>query len=368
MKRSSISNSNALILSLREWIVTALLLVGLGTSFYFGWYWWEKFEPGVDFRVTCWAERMSDYWTYARWCRYTRTRYKVFLMGDSVIWGQEVRNDETISHYLNEHYGEETIANLGIDGLHHAGIYGLVNSWGQYLDNQNIILQFNPLWMGSASRDLRGEGDYYFHHPRLIPQLSFRIHYNRDLNTRLGYLAEHYFRLLPFVRHLMVNYYDNKSVSNWMLDNPYLNPFSAITFQSTPVMVESQGRSLDWETKKLKVSDAPYIFPEESVQWAYFVKALDILKRKDVRVYILLGPYNHYAHTPESRERMYAMISEIKKYFDDMGYPYFDTLKINLPSNTFADMCHLLKDGHIMLAEALWNDPGFQEWLAPAIE
>ncbi len=99
--KSSIPNSNNVILSGKEWLITIARFRIIGFGIYYGWYRWEQFRPDPDYRSTCWEERMRDYWSYARWCRYAQPRYKILMMGDSVFWGQEVRNDETISHYMN---------------------------------------------------------------------------------------------------------------------------------------------------------------------------------------------------------------------------------------------------------------------------
>ena len=58
-----------------------------------------------------------------------------------------------------------------------------------------------------------------------LEAVSVRINYNQPLDIRIGYLFDHYLRLPILIRHLMVNYFDNKSVADWMLDNPYKNPF-----------------------------------------------------------------------------------------------------------------------------------------------
>ena len=105
-------------LSLREWTVAAVIFLVACTVIQQGWYRWERFERVKDYRLPCFGERMSDYWSFVRWCRFARDQYKVSLIGDSVIWGQEVTNDQTISHHLNEQYGQEIFANMGIDGLH----------------------------------------------------------------------------------------------------------------------------------------------------------------------------------------------------------------------------------------------------------
>ncbi len=177
MKSSTISGSNgmmpvsnSILLTPREWIITLILVALVSVPVYFGWFEWERFAPGKDYRVTCWAERESDYWAFARWSRYARDKFEILLVGDSVIWGQETTSGETISHYLNEGLGGEMIANIGIDGLHMAGIHGMVKHYGRSLKGKNIILQLNPLWISSEKRDLRGEGRISYHHPRLLPQ------------------------------------------------------------------------------------------------------------------------------------------------------------------------------------------------------
>ena len=364
MKSSTISGSNSIILSVSEWIITLVLIVVISVPIYYGWFKWERFNPGKDFRVTCWAERESDYWAFTRWSGYARELYDIFLIGDSVIWGQETRLNETISHYLNESLGDDIVGNIGIDGLHMAGINGMVKYYGKYLDNKNIILHFNPLWMSTEERDLRGEGRISYHHPRLIPQLSFRINYNQPLDVRVGYLFDHYLRLPILVRHLMVNYFNNKSITNWMMDNPYRSPFSALTFTATPVMAEKQGRGIDWKAKNMKVSDSQFVSVDESMQWQCYFNALESLKKQNASVFVLLGPCNTYALTPDSRKRLKTMIEDVKKSLDDSGIPYFDSMENNLPSETFGDTCHLLREGHLMLVQNLMNDTRFRDWLA----
>lgn len=363
MKSSSISVSNGMILTVREWVATIVLVTTVTATVYYGWRSWEHFAPGPDHRETCWAELQSDYWAYMRWCKTARATNDILLLGDSVIWGQEVRNDETISHYLNVYLGKPMVANLGNDGLFMAGIRGIVKYYGDFLGDTNVIVEFNPLWMTSPTRDLHGPKKSQYHHPRLIPQFDSRINYYHDLNTRIGYQIEHTFRVFPFVRHLMANYYDNTSISGWMMDHPYNNPFAAITFEASPVMAESQGKSIDWVTKKMKTADEPFMDPAESIQFECFMNALDMLKKKNTRVFVLIGPFNTYYLTPESRQRCFDMIAKVKKIFDECGYPYFDSLDIGLPSTIYGDSCHLLKEGHDLLAQSFVADPSFRKWV-----
>jgi len=362
MKSSSISNSNSVILSPREWCITAVLCAAVCTVVYTGWFRWERFDPGEDYRPSCWAERMSDYWSHYRWTRYAQSRYRVALIGDSVVWGQEVDNDQTLSHFLNENYGEKIFANMGIDGLFQAAEYGLIRYYGKYYTN--ILLQFSPYWLADVNRDLRGNLER-FRHPRLVPQFNRRIHYNDyTLNERLGYKLEHYVRIFPLVRHIVTNYYDNMSVAAWMMEHPYVNPFSALTFQADEVTREKRGEGLNWETQNMRLQDFGYIPISESVQFECFLKTITMLKKRDIGFFVLIGPYNPYILTPGSRARLDILLEAVKRSFLENRIPFFDAGS-KLPSEELADGAgHMLSGGHDMLAKEMLRNEGFREWLS----
>jgi hypothetical protein len=365
--KPTIANSNSLFLTPEEWAVAIVLFLAVNGVLYFGWYHWEKLPLEPDYRSTCWAERMSDYWAYSQWTRAARRRYRILEIGSSVTWGQEVPNTETLSHYINRELGRDEVANLGLDGLTDAAMVGLFKHYARGLRDANIILEFNPLWLSTVRRDLRGKGSdiWQFHHPRLVPQFDHRISYYRGFDERLGYLFEHYLKLPPFVRHLMVNYFENKSLAEWLMDHPYRLPTSAVTFRGAPMMKERQGPGTPWSTRQeAEKRDDSFVSTGESLQWEFYLKALDLLKKKGCHVFILLGPYNSYCLTDASRGRLFSMMDEVKENLGELGYPYFDATRDLLPSEQYGDQCHLLRDGHAVLARALVKDAAFQRWLA----
>jgi len=352
-----------MVLSPRDWLAASVFVAAVLGTVYYGWGAWERYAPGPDHRETCWAELQSDYWAYMRWCKYARDHYDILLLGDSVVWGQEVAHDETISHYINEYLGRHVVANLGNDGLFMAGIRGMVVHYGDYLSGTNIILQFNPLWLASPKNDLRGEEKSRYHHPRLIPQFDPRITYYHDLNTRIGYRVEHIFRVFPFVRHLMANYFDNRSIAGWMMAHPYENVLGAITFEAAPVMAEKQGKGRSWRAKGMEQVNNPFVSLEESIQFELFLDAVEHLRRSGTHVFIMVGPYNDHYEEPESRRRLFALVYEAMGIFDERRYPYYNTFELELPSETFGDDCHLLRKGNDLLARGLVADEGFRKWL-----
>ena len=76
----------------------------------------ETFALEPDYRMP--HDLSNDYWLYERFAGLAADHYDTLLIGDSVVWGEYVTRQETLSHYLNELAGQERYANLGLDGAH----------------------------------------------------------------------------------------------------------------------------------------------------------------------------------------------------------------------------------------------------------
>src|SRR5262249_11807637 len=110
------TTSNGIHLSGREWLgagIFALALVLAGPTL---WKQTEKLEVEPDYRMP--YDLSNDYWLYERYARLAAEHYDTLLVGDSVVWGQYVTREQTLSHYLNQLAGQERFANLGLDGAH----------------------------------------------------------------------------------------------------------------------------------------------------------------------------------------------------------------------------------------------------------
>src|SRR5688572_18710155 len=106
----------------------------------------ERFETGVDYRIPYSLSR--DYWLYERRLEKVTAPDKILLLGDSVIWGEYVRPDGTLSHFLNEIAGnQERFINAGVNGLFPLALEGLANYYADSLEDQKVILHCNLLWM-----------------------------------------------------------------------------------------------------------------------------------------------------------------------------------------------------------------------------
>ncbi len=157
----------------------------------------EKFALEPDYRIP--HDLSNDYWLYECFAGLAADHYDTLLIGDSVIWGEYVTRQETLSHYLNELAGQERFANLGLDGAHPLALGGLVEFYAESISGKNVLLQCNPLWMSSRRADLQDDRTDEFNHPRLVPQFAPSIPaYKAEISPRLGVLVE---RRLP-LEHL----------------------------------------------------------------------------------------------------------------------------------------------------------------------
>lgn len=230
--------SNSFRLSIRQWLVVGLfsmLVVVLAPRF---WKQVESFPLEPDYRIP--HELANDYWLYERFAGMAVDHYDTVLLGDSVIWGEYVTRDQTLSHYLNKFAGKERFANLGLDGAHPLALAGLVEHYAKAVKDKNVVLQCNPLWMSSLRADLQDDKATEFNHPRLVPQFVPRLpSYKEENSPRIGVLVEQRVTFSSWTNHLQQAYFDRTDLPGWTLEHPYANVLCAAfvritTFEQFP--------------------------------------------------------------------------------------------------------------------------------------
>ena len=165
--------SNGIRLSLRQWLGVGLFAVALAVLAPVLWEQAEDFSLQPDYRMP--YDLSNDYWLYERYAGLAAEQYDTLLLGDSVVWGQYVTRQETLSHYLNEGVGRQGYANLGLNATHPLALWGLVEHYGRSIAGKNVVVLCNPLWMSSPRADLQDDRATEFNHPRLVPQFGPRI-------------------------------------------------------------------------------------------------------------------------------------------------------------------------------------------------
>ena len=356
--------SNEVRLSPGEWVVAGVILWAI---LYFFPSLWEQIEPlnaGADYRIP--YRLGNDYWTYNRYCRQVSRQEKTLVIGDSVIWGHYVGNDETLSHYLNELSGEERFVNLGVDGVEPAAMAGLVRFYGDDVAGKNVILHCNLLWTANKKADLQTTKERALTHPRMVPQFFPRIPcYRESLSGRIGIVVGREVPLLAWTNHMRIAYFENTDLPTWTIKHPYANPAGAVTLElPTPDEPPSDKpvakpwtenpnfkRKDDFRWVELETAE------ETSFQWDSFKRTVDILRNRGNRVFVLVGPYNEHKLTDESLEIYKKRKRQVKTWLEANGIPH--AIPAALPSHYYADGSHPLSEGYRILAGWLLENEAF---------
>lgn len=367
---------NALRLNARLWLGAAVIVAAvlLGTPRL--WKKVERFETGRDYRIP--YALSKDYWLYER--RLERiSPTNIALIGDSVAWGEYVRADGTLSHFLNERSGAPgKFVNAGVNGLFPLAFEGLIRHYGAPLRHRKIILHCNVLWMSSPKADLSTPKEERFNHADLVPQFSPRIPcYKADLNHRLAAVVERHFTFSQWASHLQIAYFGQKNILTWTLEedssnparlpNAYRNPFAQITMQVPPEPPDdpergpASPRHKPWSTTGQGSTRFEWVELDRSLQWAAFQRLVKLLQSRDNDVLVVVGPFNEHIMAGENRPAFRHLRDGIIEWLARNRVRH--VVPATLPGALYADASHPLTEGYRQLAAELANDAGFKTWL-----
>ena len=121
----------------------------------------ERFDTGADYRIP--YSLSSDYWLYQRRANSIDLEKTIPVIGDSVVWGEYVLKDGTLSHYLSQESGQQgRFANCGVNGVFPLALEGLVGQYGSSFQNCKVIVHCNLLWESSPKADLSIDSEETF--------------------------------------------------------------------------------------------------------------------------------------------------------------------------------------------------------------
>lgn len=362
-------SSNAIRLSGRQLVVAAGIVVALCALMPGAWKAVEGFSPGPDYRIP--YSLGNDYWLYNRFCKDVSAEDKIFMIGDSVVWGHYVAKDETLSHYLSEQNKEAACVNLSIDGIHPVAMAGLIQHYARPLSGKKVVLLCNPLWMSSPRHDLQVKKEFSFNHPQLVPQFCPRIPcYRESYSKRIGIAVA---RSLPFfgwVQHLKIAYFDSHDMTSWAMKHPYEHharailarkgPDGSLELPSPDEMPVPSPVAKPWTEKKIRKADFQWVDIETSLQWDAFTRTIRILRSRGNKVFVVVGPYNEHMIKEESLSAYNTMKTKIEVWLKENNVPCF--IPRALPSEMYADASHPLGCGYALLAEWMLEDAEFERW------
>ncbi|MGH7967976.1 MAG: hypothetical protein ACREIC_04535, partial [Limisphaerales bacterium] len=259
-------------------------------------------------------------------------RSRIVLLGDSVVWGEYVLPDGTLSHFLNEEAGvSNRFVNGGVNGLFPLAEEGLVSYYSQPLHQRKLIVQCNVLWMTSPKADLSTEKEEQFNHSRLVPQFFPRIPcYRAEANERLSAVIQRNSDFLAWVGHLQNAYFDEKSILAWTLEddggspprypNAWKNPLSQITLEvpTAPADDPQRGprspRHKPWSENGQGTTRFEWVGLDSSLQWKAFQRVIGILRARGDDVMVVLGPFNEHMMAEDNRPAFHKIRDGIEAW------------------------------------------------------
>ncbi len=349
--------SNTMQLSAKQWLGLAAFVVVLAFALPAIWPHLERFPSEPDYRIP--YELSNDYWLYDRCTREAAARCDTLVVGDSVVWGQYVTREQTLTHYLNERAGRERFANLGLDGAHPAALAGLIEHYASGIRGKTVVLECNLLWLSSRQHDLQETKEFDFNHPELVPQFFPKIPcYKADVSARLGNVVDRSSALNAWTRHLQQVYFGRSTIPEWTIEHPYENPLRAITMEVPPSSKKLRHKPVPWMDQGITPQDFPWVDLNSSLQWRSFRRAIEILQKRNNRVIVLLCPFNEHMLTAESRARFAKLKFEIETSLRQNKIAFI--APDLLPSESYADASHPLAAGYKQLADELFVSGKFQ--------
>jgi len=340
----------------------------------------ERYDTGPDYRIP--YQLSNDYGLYGRRLKAASNPNQVVVLGDSVVWGEYVLPNGTLSHFLNQKSGAaDCYINGGVNGFFPLALEGLITYYGQPLRRQKVILQCNVLWMTSPKADLSTEKEEPFNHSRLVPQFRPRIPcYKADANERLSAVLERRVRFLAWVSHLQNAYFGQKSILQWTLaddggtpphyPNLWKNPLRQITLavpsapQDDPQRGPKSPRHKPWSEDGRGSTQFEWVSLDSSLQWHAFQRLIARLRDRDNDVLVVLGPFNEHIMAEDNRPMYREIRDGVVAWLAENRIPH--VAPETLPSALYADASHPLTEGYALLAKRISGVPTFQKWLTGA--
>ena len=368
---------NEMRLGLRQWLAVSAIVVGCGLAVPWIWKHVERFNVTPGYRIP--FALSNDYWLYQRRLERISDPASVPVLGDSVVWGEYVRPEGTLSEFLNREAGQPArFVNCGVNGLFPLALEGLVENYGRTLRNRKLILHCNVLWMSSPKADLSGPKEEVFNHSRLVPQFSPRIPcYRADTAERLSAVIDRSVDFFGWVGHVNNVYFDQRSIPSWTLEedggdppgypNAWRNPLARITLKvpgdrpDDPERGPQSPRHKPWTDGGGGTSRLDWVDLDRSLQWGAFRRVLAKLNERGNDVLVILGPFNEHMLAEENRPAFRKIRDGIAKWLARNHIP--NVTPEPLPSALYADASHPLTDGYALLAKRLYQSKQFREWL-----
>jgi hypothetical protein len=363
---SFVYSSNPLQLNSKDWIIVLSIVVFFMLMIPFIWQKAETFEPILNYRMP--RSKSQDYWLFRSFASVVKEKSKIAVIGDSAVWGHYVSYDQTLSAIMNKKEGSEKYVNLGVSGLHSSALNGIINYYGNELQDCQIIIQFAPLWIMNSKKDLSDPdlaSNWQVNHPKLLDQFNNKPpQYSANLENRLTISVARELSVFSLTEHWTSQSTEGQPFSKWMVLNPYSNPLSNINLNINGL---PEGKNEDSDNRHWKLKpgiiarNIKWVSLKDSYQWKEFIKVIHRLKDKNNKIFVFLGPFNIHMLTDESLNRYRKIQEESRQLLLQEGIAFYWAKDMS-PTH-YGDESHPLVIGYEELAEDMLNTIEFKNWI-----
>ena len=363
-------------LNLRQWAVVLVVvtLVALVTPRL--WKHLERFDTACDYRIP--YQLSNDYWLFEWRLQQSAAAKPIVVLGDSVVWGEYVKADGTLPHFLNQQAAQpERFINAGVNGLFPLSLEGLLRHYGGALHRRKVIVVCNLLWLSSPKADMQDDKAQDLNHAALMPPFFPDIpSYQPDASSRLSAVIGQHIGLFGWANHLQCAYFNQQSLTRWTLDadpnqplcypNTYKNPLSQITLSVPSGLADDavrgpgSGRHKPWTTAGSRQTSFEWVKLDSSLQWAALQRSVGLLRARGNDVLVLVAPFNEPMMTEPGVLAYRKLRGGISSWLDQQHVPH--VVPESLPSELYADASHPLSAGYELLARRVYQDDAFQAW------
>ncbi len=306
--------TNEMRLGLRQWAATLAIVATVAVATPSIWRHVERFETARDYRIP--FQLSDDYWLYDWRLQETAEGAPIIVLGDSVVWGEYVKADGTLPHFLSREARQpDRFVNAAVNGLFPLAMEGLVRNYGAALHDRKVIVVLNLLWLSSPKADMQSKKAQNINHAVLVPQYFPDIpSYQADQNERLGNLVQRNVSFFGWVNHLQDCYFQQKSVPDWTLaedannrPNAYRNPLAQITLQVPSGEADDADRGpgsprhRPWTSGDARKQPFAWVSLESSLQWAAFQRTIALLQSRRNDVLVIVAPFNEHMIADKGR-------------------------------------------------------------------
>jgi hypothetical protein len=147
-------------------------------------------------------------------------------------------------------------------------------------------------------------------------------------------------------------------VPGWTTEHPYENPLNAVTFRLPASDDYERPKDTAQSGRGPGKTALQWVELEKSLQWLFFKRTVELLRHRDNRVFVLVGPFNEHMLDADSLDTYRKIQNDIETWLRRNNVSFF--IPEVLPAHLYVDSSHPLSEGYALLAGLLFEDKSFR--------